>query len=278
MPYEDFTSYVEEEPDDRIQKTANHVDHATDRDELAYLVSDKTVDHFGDFTHYFNARFYVTALRPVGIVWMLSNELGDFKSLATANKTALCINFYKHIDAGDYRVQLKEAYNGTEYSDVWNIGVSIDGVWKYFKVVKSGVTLTVTIYPTSIDRMTNTNADDILTLTLHADHKFRYIFACNTYNDGASGYTSDDDIENLEIEEGTISGVTRDSSGAILASCTVWLCDDITGAKVASTTSDAVTGAFTFTGLFTSKTYYIRAFKDGTPNVMGVTDDGLTES
>lgn len=73
-----------------------------------------------------------------------------------------------------------------------------------------------------------------------------------------------------------ISGISRDSGGAVLGSCIVQLYNATTKAYVAQVTSDPSTGAFDFANLPDNTTpYFIRALKDGTPNVFGVTDDNL---
>lgn len=76
-----------------------------------------------------------------------------------------------------------------------------------------------------------------------------------------------------------ISGITRDSGGNPLGSCTVWLFRTSDETFIASTISDASTGAYAFTGLpDTSTQYFIRAYKDGSPNVFGTTDRNLVAS
>jgi len=66
-------------------------------------------------------------------------------------------------------------------------------------MVKSGTSLTVYIYSDSA----RTNLLATLSLTLHGDWSFRYIFACSTYNSGGS-YYGDCDIENLDLQEAAV--------------------------------------------------------------------------
>lgn len=73
----------------------------------------------------------------------------------------------------------------------------------------------------------------------------------------------------------TMNGVTRDSNGTILGGCTVLLFLTSTHAFVASTTSNAVTGAFSFAGLTDGASYFIVSIKAGFPDVFGTTDDTL---
>jgi len=61
-----------------------------------------------------------------------------------------------------------------------------------------------------------------------------------------------------------LSGITLDSTGAPLGSCTTKLFRTDTDVKVAEQTSDATTGAFTFyADLGTA--YYVVAFNNGNP-------------
>lgn len=74
----------------------------------------------------------------------------------------------------------------------------------------------------------------------------------------------------------TLSGVTRDANGNPLGGCTVWLFKTSDKNFVAETTSDA-NGNYSFEVVSGVK-YFIRAHKDGTPNVFGTTDDNLSGS
>jgi len=76
----------------------------------------------------------------------------------------------------------------------------------------------------------------------------------------------------------TITGVTYDSVGAILGSCTVMLFKsnkiDGTDAQVDQMVSDASTGVYTFITPSPGESYYVVAYKDGTP-VFGTTANTL---
>lgn len=76
------------------------------------------------------------------------------------------------------------------------------------------------------------------------------------------------------ILSGRISGITRNSGGFAFGNCTVWLFKTSDKSFVEETTSNG-SGEYTFDGLLAGIDYFIRAFKDGTPNVFGTTDDNL---
>jgi hypothetical protein len=71
-----------------------------------------------------------------------------------------------------------------------------------------------------------------------------------------------------------ISGVTKDSAGAILGYCTVNLFDSPTNTLVQTIISDA-NGKYSFQ-VQPGKTFYIVAYKAGSPDVSGTTVNNLT--
>jgi hypothetical protein len=74
-----------------------------------------------------------------------------------------------------------------------------------------------------------------------------------------------------------LSGETRDNSGAILGGCNVRLLKNIDGEfiYIRSTTSDAITGAYSFELYDNESNYTVTAYKAGTPNVFDITDFNL---
>jgi hypothetical protein len=71
-----------------------------------------------------------------------------------------------------------------------------------------------------------------------------------------------------------ITGVTRDSTGAVLGSCTVHLFRTSDDVKVDTTTSDA-SGNYSFVRIADATTYYCVAYKAGSPDVAGTTVNTL---
>ncbi len=75
----------------------------------------------------------------------------------------------------------------------------------------------------------------------------------------------------------TVAGITKDKDGNALGSCTVYLFRDngnSTATFIAATTSNAVTGAYSFTQ-FAGSTYFVVAFLAGATPVMDTTDRTL---
>lgn len=71
-----------------------------------------------------------------------------------------------------------------------------------------------------------------------------------------------------------ITGVTRDSSGAVLPGCIVRLYRTATDVIVDTVTSDG-SGNYTFPNVTPGDTYYVVAYLTGSPDVAGTTVDTL---
>jgi hypothetical protein len=72
----------------------------------------------------------------------------------------------------------------------------------------------------------------------------------------------------------TLSGITRDLTGAILPNCVVNLFATATNAFLQTTTSDA-NGAYTFSGASGGNAQFVVSYKVGTPDVAGTTINQL---
>jgi hypothetical protein len=73
----------------------------------------------------------------------------------------------------------------------------------------------------------------------------------------------------------SLSGVTRDSAGVALAGCVVDLFLNSEDTLVATTTSDE-SGNYRFIVNGNSQTYFVRAYKAGSPDVAGTSVNTLT--
>lgn len=189
MALEDFTTYTEVEPDDRIQKTANHVDLLGYRDEDAYLYKDMGAAHFGNFDHKLDAK--LVNGNWVNYIWGLANGVDDLYALSPSlgvlmhgadNKT------YMHEDAAQVDV---------------STGTFTDDVMYYFRIKRSGTTLTCDVYGSAADRDNEANRIDNLSLSATvAATTYRYVYACSTLHyDTNHTFFSTHDIENLDLQE-----------------------------------------------------------------------------
>lgn len=268
VSYEDFTTYTEVDPDfNRIQFTATHIDHVARRDEFTAMYDDKGVDYFGsNFTHMIDVKEVASESSSFAALWNLQKTVGDLHTIRAGSGDYLAMIFYRAVN--ERRLYLEEFDSGVQDNDYYVVS---DGTWYYLVIKKASTSLTCKIYSDSA----RTNLLDTLSLTI-TDKSYRYVFACNTYNDG-NAIQATTDIEKLALSIWKISGVTRDSSGNALGGCTVLLFQSSDKKYVESTTSDG-SGNYSFDVGNPTTEYFVRAYKDGTPNVFGTTDDDLTGS
>lgn len=201
MVFEDFTTYTEVEPDDRIQKTAQHIDHLAYRNEDSYLYKDKDVDHFGsNWEHLVDVYCASSNAQGIGAFWAVTNDLDDIQGLYNADKNYL----YMCFAAAGTVTYLVEGYGGVHYADSYASSVA---TWYYLRIKKVGTAFTCKIYDTAASRDAET-ADahllDTLSLTLHSDLSYRYIFGCNSQNTGETIALAQD-IENLDLQEAVVA-------------------------------------------------------------------------
>lgn len=90
--------------------------------------------------------------------------------------------------------------------------------------------------------------------------------AANTLTVGSRPFRS----KNFSTYNNSITGVTKDSSGAVLGSCTVKLYRTSDDVELLSTVSDAITGAYVFYNA-SAGPFYLVAYKSGSPDVAGTT-------
>jgi len=210
MTLENFTTYIEVEPDDRIQKTANHIDFLAYESEDAYLYDSKGSGHFTNFEHLVTVRMVSSEAGVGGGVWAVSTDsVDDIKGWVANNKTGLFVLCYAP-SVSTFRIYMGEAYAGGEYLDYW-AGGSLNTTY-YLRIEKDGTAFTCKIYDTEANRTANgaTGLLDTLTLTLQADHSFDYVFGAITYRTGDVAYGVID-IDDLDLQE----VVALDTAGGI---------------------------------------------------------------
>lgn len=204
MGYEDFTGYTEVDPNSHIERTANHADaNGLTRGEDAYLYYDKGAAYFGDFTHYVDLKPVSGTAWGYGAGWALTNDIDDLQGIKTAGQTAIAIQMFRLGDASRV-VKVIEIYLSASYAGT-GIAVSLNTQY-YGRIYKSGTTFRIRLWTNSSDRDNDdTGAGSYVgesSLTLHADHTFRYVFAINTYNAGAGTQTVTFDVDNLDLAPG----------------------------------------------------------------------------
>jgi hypothetical protein len=215
LAVEDFTTYTEVDvPADHIQFTGtNRIDHAAYRDEDTYLYDDKGVAHFGDFTHKVDIRSdFQDNDWAGGSVWMLSNHIEDRNDLHTATNPFIGVMIWG--TNANRRIYLEESTGAGAWNQDWcNINAN---TWYYLLIKKTGVNLICGIYSTAALRNAGDGTDgDVcnLAIVLDIDYTFRYVYACNSHNDGKNWWANNY-VENLDLQE-NVSG-SSDFNIAIL--------------------------------------------------------------
>ena len=192
--YEDFTTYTEVEPDDRIQKTPTHVDYADARDETAYLYKDYGDDYFGtSFTHFIQVNRVTDLTKAIAGFWMLSNSIGDMKDIQDAGGDAILLDFYVHLTAGR-QVRLREIVNGiisnleqTAYSKATDY---------YVTITRDGTSISAKFYSDEARENFLFELDG----TLSENNSYRYLYVSASYDTGLAGSAGTLDVDNLDLQ------------------------------------------------------------------------------
>lgn len=210
MAIENFTTYVEEDPDSHITVISNQVtiDHV-DRAEEAYVYKDKDPDHFdGDFEHLFEVRL-TDDNSGYHAFWALTNDIDDLYELEVGSKNHLHFKAYK--DGANTRMKIWEIDGANAYSTGATFGAA--GTIYYIKIKRDeAVGDYGTLYLYVYSDAERTDLLGTYSLTLHSSKKdYRYIFAFCAYNDNqptywSSGYTKDLDLQEPPAPAGRSHG------------------------------------------------------------------------
>ena len=201
MSFEDFTTYVEVDPNAHISVATNVITFTgLARNESAYVYKDAGVDHFnGDFTHLVDAIYTSVSGTDVLGNWALGNDIGDVFFLQGAGKNALLVfrSEANGINANDY---LRENDGGTLYTSFYVDTLSPQN--RYYKIVRDEAVGTYgTIYLYIYSDAARTNLLSTLSIALHTSKKdYRYVYAVQSYNDGNAGAGTGRN-ENLDLQE-----------------------------------------------------------------------------
>ncbi len=200
--YEDFTTYTEvDTANDRIQFNATHINHTSTRNEDTYLYKDFGADFFANFTHDLDCKSSFDTVGYVGYVWAMCDYVDDIKGLWDNSYIIIGLRFQK-ISPSPYRfLRLQEGLGGSIWNNDDSSTLSAD-TWYYVKIVKNGTSLFCGIYTTSALRNAGDGTDgdfDNLAITLDSDYTFRYLYACNTYNDGAGAMLGITQTRNFDL-------------------------------------------------------------------------------
>jgi len=183
--HEDFSSdYTEIDPNNHITvKNSSYVDFQAERGEDAHLYRDFEAGFFENFTHTVNVLMNSSIESSVCPVWGLTNEVDDYKGISTSGNTTIYVYMRRQNSPPLYLISLREYYDvdtppSESYQNLSNL-ITVD-TWYYLTIEKNGTSLVCDIYTDEA----RSSLFQTLSLTLHANHNFRYMMACNTHNTG----------------------------------------------------------------------------------------------
>jgi len=159
-----------------VGATAYNIRWQAHCNEDAWVYDDKGAGHFGsNWVHKIDVKIKGhTTMAGRAEIHLLSNDIDDSWDLKVNGKTfiSLRVEWVRAVHV----ILLEETYLGVAYTAQW-AGAQL-GTWYYFTITKTGTGLSCTIYSDAA----RTNPIITLSLTLHADHSFQYIFAVDTFN------------------------------------------------------------------------------------------------
>jgi hypothetical protein len=201
---EDFTIYTKACPNNHINITAYHLDFAGTHNENCYLYVDKGVNYFTDWTHLIDAKLISQSGDAFASFYALANDINDLGGVENNGNTSISLRFYNSA------VYLHETYGGSSYETSHSVSV---GTQYYVKIVKSGTSIWVGFYSDAA----RTNLLFNLSLTLHANHNFRYIYAANNWNNylGPPAGQSNVSVDNLLLQGPSATVINEDDTGTI---------------------------------------------------------------
>lgn len=204
MGKEDFTTYTKVCPNNHINITTYHLDFAGTANENCYLYADKGVNHFTDWTHLVDAKLVAqSGSDPFAGFYVVANDINDLSGIEQNGNTSISLRFYNS------KVYLHEncptCGGSTEVSNSVSVGTQY-----YVKIVKSGTSIWAGFYSDAA----RTNLLFNLSLTLHANYQFRYIYAANNWN-AAPASQSNISIDNLILQGPSAIVINEDETGTI---------------------------------------------------------------
>lgn len=173
----------------------------------AYCYKDYGVAYFtysDSNCHYFDFRVTSRDLSEAGsgdntmhFLWILANAIGDVADLNAG--TFLGVYHYQNKDEENYKIAMRERHNSITYMDVAGSYNLLVGSTYYSNVSWSDTSLKLNVYSTTELREAGAAGDIAsLSLALHANHEFRYLYCFASfdlpYPQHISGYNENYDL------------------------------------------------------------------------------------
>jgi hypothetical protein len=178
LKVEDFTTFEELDPNNHIDVTSTKVTQQSWHNEDSYLVKNYTNGYFDDFIHYLEVNMTYSSNNRARTFWQVCNVKAPYVDLFFS--TERYISLYSWQLPGRPILQMTEhlsnaAFYDSHHNISWNTNY-------YLTIIKNGTNISVEIYTNS----GRTDLNGTLHLNLHENHKFRYLYAANSWNQSVS--------------------------------------------------------------------------------------------
>ena len=207
--YEDLTEFTKAGAEAaQLATTATRVTYTTMAyGDEAYCYKDYGVAYFtysDSNCHYFDFRITSRDFKTAGsgdltmhFLWILANAIGDVADLNAG--TFLTVHHYQNKDEENYKIAIRERHNSFTYLDVAGSYNLLVGSTYYSNVSWSGTSLKLNVYSTTELREAGAAGDMAsLSLALHANHEFQYLYCFASYDlpydPEISGYNENYDL------------------------------------------------------------------------------------
>lgn len=215
MPLQDYTTYIEVDPNNRITVATNKIDWAgLDRTDDAHVYKDLGVAFFnGDFVHDFHFQVDARQAGTLMNVWALDNEIGSFIDVGIDDSFSVALSF----PSTNFDINLLEYDVSTQYSDFFRVAY-FNGINYYLTMERDESIGTFgTLFCFVYSDSARTVLVDTMSIALHGSKKdWQYIYGVQAWNTTTSltstGFVEDLDL-NLAVNTTTVGIVTAVDSG-----------------------------------------------------------------
>jgi hypothetical protein len=152
-----------------------------------WIYKDFTADYFnGDFKFDIDINMTTVASNSSKMIWLLTNEIDSYDDIEGADHDFLGLFLGKSGTTADMHLRESDGanqYNSSSYAFALSTDLYIRVKRDYDGGGGNGV-LTCDVYGSAANRTAESSALSNLSLTLHAQEQFQYLFLTNPNNDG----------------------------------------------------------------------------------------------
>jgi hypothetical protein len=210
MTYENFNNYIkvnvhkqwgiEDTPNNLIWTgdPSNHIEFYGCTNESCYCYNDKGIDAISDQEFNIDIKVASVENQAEGYFFVLANGINNVKALKDGGIPF--VSMYVKTEPDSYGIYLADFTDGANL-DIYGGGPFTEDTTYYLRIIyqRSTKQLQCRVYASDADRTADENIVKDLDLELNAEVSFRYIYAANTWFDGANYIAHFSQIDNLEF-------------------------------------------------------------------------------